>query len=401
MKISRRNNSELEFVVLDTETTGFNKNDRVIEIACIVFSAGEVIDEYSTLINPNRDVGKTQIHGIRPSMISSAPIFSEIANDILRILQNRILIAHNLAFDSRMLKQEFDKLGIDLNLGRGFCTMTEVSRIYSAQNSSLEKACSIFDIAQDDAHHALGDARATLKLFEALKPDLEKVEPINNMYQPSQVPSRTLNRKAFEPTSPKPISRILSITRKVPFPSTDERFIAYLQVLNLVLEDLVITSDEMNELESWSLQLGINDNERTKLHLDYLDSFVQATLRDGVITIEEMEMLEKIATSLKIPLKVPEVANKIPNNDLNIKPGLKVCFTGSAVGPNGNEINRSDLEALASKVGLHPVSAVTKKGCDLLVAADERSMSGKAKKASEWGIQIVSVEKFITFCTFG
>lgn len=401
MKISRRNNSELEFVVLDTETTGFNKNDRVIEIACIVFSAGEVIDEYSTLINPNRDVGKTQIHGIRPSMISSAPIFSEIANDILRILQNRILIAHNLAFDSRMLKQEFDKLGIDLNLGRGFCTMTEVSRIYSAQNSSLEKACSIFDIAQDDAHHALGDARATLKLFEALKPDLEKVEPINNMYQPSQVPSRTLNRKAFEPTSPKPISRILSITRKVPFPSTDERFIAYLQVLNLVLEDLVITSDEMNELESWSLQLGINDNERIKLHFDYLDSFVQATLRDGVITIEEMEMLEKIATSLKIPLKVPEVANKIPNNDLNIKPGLKVCFTGSAVGPNGNEINRSDLEALASKVGLHPVSAVTKKGCDLLVAADERSMSGKAKKASEWGIQIVSVEKFITFCTFG
>ena len=401
MKISRRNNSELEFVVLDTETTGFNKNDRVIEIACIVFSAGEVIDEYSTLINPNRDVGKTQIHGIRPSMISSAPIFSEIANDILRILQNRILIAHNLAFDSRMLKQEFDKLGIDLNLGRGFCTMTEVSRIYSAQNSSLEKACSIFDIAHDDAHHALGDARATLKLFEALKPDLEKVEPINNMYQPSQVPSRTLNRKAFEPTSPKPISRILSITRKVPFPSTDERFIAYLQVLNLVLEDLVITSDEMNELESWSLQLGINENERTKLHLDYLDSFVQATLRDGVITIDEMEMLEKIATSLKIPLKVPKVANKIPNNDLNIKPGLKVCFTGSAVGPNGNEINRSDLEALASKVGLHPVSAVTKKGCDLLVAADERSMSGKAKKASEWGIQIVSVEKFITFCTFG
>jgi len=401
MKISRGNNSELEFVVLDTETTGFNKNDRIIEIACIVFSAGEVIDEYSTLINPNRDVGKTQIHGIRPSMISSAPMFSEIANDILRILQNRILVAHNLAFDGRMLKQEFAKLGIDLNLGHGFCTMTEVSRIYSAQNSSLEMACKIFDIEQNDAHHAKGDAKTTLQLFQALEPDLEKVEPMNNSFDSSQIPSRTLTRKAFEPTSSQPISRILSITRKVPFPSTDERFIAYLQVLNLVLEDLVITRDEMNELESWSLQLGINDNERTKLHFDYLESFVQATLRDGVITIDEMEMLEKIATSLKIPLIIPEVANNIPKNELNIRPGLKVCFTGSAVGPNGKEINRSDLEALASKVGLYPVSAVTKKGCDLLVAADERSMSGKAKKASEWGIQIVSVEKFITFCTFG
>jgi DNA polymerase-3 subunit epsilon len=59
------------------------------------------------------------------------------------------------------------------------------------------------------------------------------------------------------------------------------------------------------------------------------------------------------------------------------------------------------LPSFASKVGLHPVSDVTKKGCDLLVAADERTMSGKGKKASEWGIQIISVEKFITFCTFG
>ena len=401
MKTSRENNSELEFVVLDTETTGFNKNDRIIEIACIVFSAGKITDEYTTLVNPNRDVGKTQIHGIRPSMITSAPMFSEISNDIMRVLQNRVLVAHNLAFDSRMLKQEFAKIGIDLNLGRGICTMTEVSRIYSAQNSSLEMACEIFDIEQTDAHHAKGDAYTTFKLFEALEPDLQKTEVINNQYNESQIPSRTLTRKAFEPTSPQPISRILSITRKVPFPSTDERFVAYLHVLNLVLEDLVITSDEMNELESWANQLGINEDERLKLHFDYLESFVQATLRDGVITLDEMEMLEKIATALKIPLMVPEVANTIPNNDLNIRAGLRVCFTGSAVGPNGKEINRSDLEALASKVGLHPVTAVTKKGCDLLVAADERSMSGKAKKAAEWGIQVISVEKFITFCTFG
>ena len=37
----------------------------------------------------------------------------------------------------------------------------------------------------------------------------------------------------------------------------------------------------------------------------------------------------------------------------------------------------------------------------VLVAADESSMSGKAKKAKDWGIPVISVEKFITFCTFG
>lgn len=401
MKASGENNSELEFVILDTETTGFNKNDKIIEIACLVISGDSVIDEFTTLINPNRDVGKTQIHGIRPSMVTAAPIFSEVANDILRILQNRVLVAHNLAFDSRMLKQEFQKIGIDLNLGKGFCTMTEVSRIYSAQNSSLESACNIFEIEQTNMHHAMGDAITTLKLFLALNPNLEKVEVIKNQFDTAKIPIRTLTRKAFEPRSPQPLSRILSITRKVPFPSTEERFVAYLHVLNLVLEDLIITHEEMNELESWSSQLGISENELLKLHFDYLESVVQATLRDGVITVEEMDMLEKIASSLKIPLMVPEVAVNIQKNDLNIRVGLKVCFTGTAVGPNGKEISRSDLEALASKVGLHPVSDVTKKGCDLLVAADESTMSGKGKRAKDWGIQIISVEKFITFCTFG
>jgi DNA polymerase-3 subunit epsilon len=390
-----------EFVVIDTETTGFGKTDRIIEIACVVFSGNQIIEEYSTLINPNRDVGKTQIHGIRPSMVTSAPLFSEIAIDILRILQNRVIVAHNLAFDLRMLKQEFEKIQIDFNAGRGVCTMTEVSRIYSAQNSSLHKACEIFEIQQHDMHHALGDARATFELFQALNPNLKNVDVVSNSFDKSKIPSRTLTRKAFEPQELVSISKIQSITKKVPFPSSEERFISYFQVLNLVLEDLVISTDEMIELRNWSEQLNISNKELEKLHSDYLDSFVQATLRDGVVTLDEMEMLTKIANSLNLPLELPEAAQEIKPNNLNLTVGLKVCFTGSAIGPNGKEISRSDLEALASKVGLYPVADVTKKGCDLVVAADERTMSGKGKKAKDWGIQIISVEKFITFCTFG
>lgn len=390
-----------EFVVIDTETTGFNKTDRIIEIACVVFSGSEILEEFSTLINPNRDVGKTQIHGIRPSMVSTAPLFSEISNDILRILQNRILVAHNLAFDARMLTQEFQSIGKELNLGRGFCTMTEMSRNYSAKNSSLQQACEFFNIKQQNMHHALGDARATFELFQALSPETNNLKAVKNFLDFSKLPGRTLSRKAFEVQKIESLSRIHSITKKVPFPSTEERFVAYFQLLNLVLDDLFISNQEMVELKNWSLELGISSNEMEMLHKNYLDSFIQATLRDGVITLDEMEMLEKIAKSLNMPLEIPPTVQEIKKNDLNIKVGLKVCFTGSAVGPNGKEISRSDLEALASKVGLHPVASVTKKGCDLLVAADERTMSGKGKKAAEWGIQIISVEKFITFCTFG
>ena len=82
-------------------------------------------------------------------------------------------------------------------------------------------------------------------------------------------------------------------------------------------------------------------------------------------------------------LFVPESPQKIAANDEQLSVGKRVCFTGEAVGHSGEIIGRSDLEALASKVGLHPVRDVTKKGCDILVAADESTMSGKAKKAKE------------------
>ena len=124
-------------------------------------------------------------------------------------------------------------------------------------------------------------------------------------------------------------------------------------------------------------------------------------LRDGVITVQEREMIEKVGAALHLPVIIPDTAQPIKVNSDNLSVGKKVCFTGSAIGFNGEQISREDLEALAAKVGLHPVNGVTKKGCDVLVAADESSMSGKAKKAKDWGIPVISVEKFITFCTFG
>ena len=96
-----------EFVVIDTETTGLYKNDRIIEIACVVFNREGILEEWSTLVNPSRDVGKTDLHGLTPSMLSLAPSFDQLGDDVARILNGRVLIAHNFPFDSRMLNQEF------------------------------------------------------------------------------------------------------------------------------------------------------------------------------------------------------------------------------------------------------------------------------------------------------
>ncbi len=90
-------------VVVDVETTGFGPNDRVVEIAAITLDPAtwETVDEYDTLINPGRDVGPTGVHGITASMVEAAPTFSDIIAAIAGRLQGSLLIAHNLAFDSR------------------------------------------------------------------------------------------------------------------------------------------------------------------------------------------------------------------------------------------------------------------------------------------------------------
>jgi len=84
---------DLEYVAFDVETTGFNKNDRIVEIALVTFKNGELLEEWSTLLNPQRDVGKSNIHGITASMVSTAPLFEEVVNDIFRIINGRVLAA--------------------------------------------------------------------------------------------------------------------------------------------------------------------------------------------------------------------------------------------------------------------------------------------------------------------
>ena len=139
-------NTDIEYVVFDTETTGTMKADRIVEIALVAFKGSEVIEEWSTLINPQRDVGKTNIHGITASMVSSAPIFEDVINDIFRIIDNRVLVAHNLGFDARMLIQEFNRVKTQGDIGKGFCTMSAARRLLPAGKSSLTDACSEFGI---------------------------------------------------------------------------------------------------------------------------------------------------------------------------------------------------------------------------------------------------------------
>ena len=393
--------SQMEYVAFDVETTGLYKNDRIVEIGFVAFRDGKILEEWSTLLNPLRDIGKSNIHGITSSMVSTAPLFEDVINDVFRMINGRVLIAHNLSFDARMLIQESNRANTQGEIGKGFCTMVASRRMLAGSGDSLAATCAELGVETVKAHSALGDARMTMQIFQKLMEDEQEISPAYVEYQKGVNPSRVLVREAFLSEPDDALDRIRAFTQKIPFPTSDEKFVAYLLLLNMAMQDLVISKSEQSELDHWANDLGISEKELKNLHQGYLDSFIQAALRDGVITIQEREMIEMVGAALNLPVSIPDVPQPIQANEENLSVGKRVCFTGEASGFSGTSIDRADLEALAAKVGLHPVRDVTKKGCDLLVAADVSSMSGKAKKAKEWGIPVISIEKFITYCTFG
>lgn len=393
--------SDLEWVAFDIETTGFRKTDRIVEIGFVVFKDDRILEEWSTLINPQRDIGATNIHGITSSMVSTAPFFEDVVNDICKIINNRILTSHNFNFDSRFLLQELNRANSMASVGNGFCTMIASRRILTGTGASLKETCEALNIAVQDSHSALGDARMVMQIAPSLFDDEQPISPAKADYDVSRNPARTFQRTAFVRKKNNSFNKILALTKRIPFPTSDEKHIAYLLILNIALEDLIISKEEDEVLTSWTEDFDFSQSEITALHQGYFDSFVQAALRDGVITLQEREMIELVGKALKVPIVIPETPQLIQINSESLAIGKRVCFTGQATGLTGETIDREDLEALAARVGLHPTKDVTKKGCDILVAADESTMSGKAKRAREWGIPVISVQKFITYCTFG
>src|SRR5882724_6113951 len=161
------------FAVVDIETTGIyaTAHDRIIEIAVVRLTPMlEVEHEWATLLNPHRDIGRSDIHGIQAGAVANAPVFEDIIGDVAERLRDAIVVGHHLRFDLAFLAAEFERCG-----GRGFpalpalCTLRLAYRLLPETPSrKLGQCCEEVGVLHEDAHTALGDARAAAYLLKAL-----------------------------------------------------------------------------------------------------------------------------------------------------------------------------------------------------------------------------------------
>ena len=159
------------YAILDIETTGGKYNEEgITEIAIYKYDGHEVVDQFISLINPEREIQPFVVNltGINSAMLRNAPKFYEVAKRIVEITSGCILVAHNAQFDYRILCTEFRRLGFEYER-QSLCTVELSKELIPEQPSySLGKLVRSLGIPVTDRHRASGDALATVKLFKVL-----------------------------------------------------------------------------------------------------------------------------------------------------------------------------------------------------------------------------------------
>jgi DNA polymerase-3 subunit epsilon len=166
----------VRFVVLDTETTGFDYiNDRILCIGAIVLQNNmiPIHDSFEVFIQQEHyDQATAKIHGILKEFVIDRPSEFEALQQFLEFLGDSIIIAHHTIFDITMINKALERNGLPELKNRTLDTAVLykktllVSNLLERKESySLDELADKFDISKKDRHTAMGDAYITAIAF--------------------------------------------------------------------------------------------------------------------------------------------------------------------------------------------------------------------------------------------
>ncbi|MEP7141378.1 MAG: exonuclease domain-containing protein [Ferruginibacter sp.] len=157
------------YAIVDIETTGgYASAHGITEIAVYIHDGKRMVKHFETLINPQQNIPRyiTALTGIDNLMVATAPAFTEIAEVLFELLNDKIFIAHNVNFDYSFVKHHLRAAGFELT-ARKLCTVRLGRKVFPGLPSySLGNLCRSLQLPIDNRHRAGGDAKATVKLFE-------------------------------------------------------------------------------------------------------------------------------------------------------------------------------------------------------------------------------------------
>ncbi len=180
------------FVVFDIETTGFSPvNDSIIEVGAVKIAGGEIINRYSSFVNPHRSIPEniTELTSITNEMVADAPDIKQVMEEFNEFSKDCILVAHNANFDVGFMRANASALGI----GFDYCYLDtlELCRAMfpDQKRHGLAAMVKLLNINLANHHRAVDDAEATAEVlkycFGMLKEmNITEIDDLNIMLSP-------------------------------------------------------------------------------------------------------------------------------------------------------------------------------------------------------------------------
>jgi len=367
-------------------------HDRIVEVGVVLVSPdGEVEDAWETLLNPGRDLGRQDIHGICAADVLGAPTFPDVAATLAGLLRGRTFVAHNAAFDSRFVAARYGWFGYEVPVApeTSVCTMQWGSRLLGLPRT-LAGACAHLGVEPHNHHSALADAQAAAGLLQRMLGEVgPRAVPWREVYESAAravwpaIPGAACTCVRRGNATERAVPYLARLVDSLPEPCGAGAEAEYLALPDRALLDRFLSVREQAGLVAAAGELGGRPADRRRSAPLLPRALARAALADGVVTAGERDDLAAVARLLDLdPCEVDAAlegsnggCGRTEGAAFRLDPGDMVVFTGEMSVP------RPVWEKRAEAAGLVPRSAVTKK-VKLVVAADPDSLSGKGAQGS-------------------
>lgn len=353
LSLEKQNVKTMPYLLVSFVSTGGMKFDKCVEIACKLPSDSNIT--FSTLINPERDLTRAVDTGLDATQLSLAPRFSQVESILRLLFNNKVIVSQNFArlrIALPLIQERFE-----WGLGHSLAERSEES------------------LSKRRAFEVLGFNVETLAKSKEM---VGAYKPARNLSSVVDNGSYFLSDFEIEPEALLDALGIRNIDQE-----SKARLIAASLFQN--------TKRSAKFIKSLCGKFDVSQNTVIQAAEAVVANLIGNAEANGAVSEKEKNQIESYASQFGFGVNI-EIAR---DSEVKLIPGMKVCLTGAPPAEDRYiHLMKSELRKTLERHGLEELPSFTKK-CQLVVAFNKESLSGKAKKARELGIPVISSEEFL------
>lgn len=295
---------QVPLAVVDLETTGLNPaGDRIVEVSVVRLGPDAKVEVVlDTLLDPQRPMAATEIHGITDSDVTGAPTFSDVAGELGRALADSVLAAYNVYFDVRFLNAEFERVGLK-PLPPHVCLMYLRPLLGLGKKCGLVDACRIHGIEHAHAHRTAADALAAASLWPLYVEEMERKD-LKTLWDLQAVKRYKFFESFGNPIWEREKLGDYPVTRATKPRLTEpthlqSRVHEYWEAVKAAVADLEITEQERGDLAVKRGALDLSVEELRAVHGRVYAAMLDDVLADARVTDSEWTKLRRLYQCLR------------------------------------------------------------------------------------------------------